>query len=420
MLNFFSYSYLFKLYILLCVICAFKIYFNYRIHLIVGEKEDITVRFYENSKSTFSVFSFAVKRSRNYRDQVREILLPEVSDRKNKSIDLSHYQLMNPDGAFIIDVPAKSFAYYDFALPQKIIPDCASNWNSTKLEQLGIEFEIARTLTDLLKPFAVSEEDSQLTPEAEKLITDLDAISFDMLVAFRNNNDYTDPNATLHALAQTDSLVKTMFMVFKFGNVEAIVDLFVAFLLERIGFYQGRLFTCPQFPHQIHFGTEQRIASPDFTIMDVLSFFRAVVIVEKSTDSSNVVAEEMDVEAQLIAGAIAIYQANESKMKQNSHVKKEPAFVDNTTILGIKVKGMEFTFYAISITSHIITAMKMCAHTHHKSCVSKFGPHTFLSTEGRRLIIHVLHIFKHITLTSSTVGNNINPAGWIRSPNRVT
>ena len=73
---------------------------------------------------------------------------------------------MNPDGAFIIDVPAKSFAYYDFALPQKIIPDCASNWNSTKLEQLGIEFEIARTLTDLLKPFAVSEEDSQLTPEA--------------------------------------------------------------------------------------------------------------------------------------------------------------------------------------------------------------------------------------------------------------
>ena len=354
------------------------------------------------------MFSFAVKRSRSYKDQVREILLPEVSDRKNKSIDLSHYQLMNPDGAFIIDVPAKSFAYYDFALPQKIIPDCASNWNSTKLEQLCIEFEIARTLTDLLKPFAVSEEDSQLTPEAGKLITDLDAISFDMLVAFRNNNDCTDPKATLHALAQTDSLVKTMFMVFKFGNVEAIVDLFVAFLLERIGFYQGRLFACPQFPHQIHFGTEQRIASPDFTIMDVLSFFRAVVIEDKSTDSS---VAEVNVEAQLIAEAIAIYQANESKMKQQleqMHAKegaqdsdeKEPAFVDNT-ILGIKVKGMEFTFYAIPITSHIITAMKMCVNTHHKSCVSKFGPHTFQNTEGRRLIIHVLHIFKHIT---STVG----------------
>ena len=272
--------------------------------------------------------------------------------------------------------------------------------NSTKLEQLGIEFEIARTLTDLLKPFAVSEEDSQLTTEAEKLITDLDAISFDMLVAFRNNNDYTDPNATLHALAQTDSLVKTMFMVFKFGNVEAIVDLFVAFLLERIGFFQGILFACPQFPHQIHFGTEQRIASPDFTIMDVLSFFRAVVIEDKSTDSS---AAEVNVEAQLIAEAIAICQANESKMKQQLEQvhAKEGAQVDNT-ILGIKVKGMEFTFYAIPITSHIITAMKMCVNTHHKTCVSKYGPHTFQNTEGRRLIIHVLHIFKHIT---STVGD---------------
>jgi hypothetical protein len=84
---------------------------------------------------------------------------------------------MTPDEAFIIDIPAKNcFTFYTFALLQKITPYCASNWNSSKLEQLGIEFETEnfdRTTGTFLRCLR---DRCAISSEADTLITDLDAM----------------------------------------------------------------------------------------------------------------------------------------------------------------------------------------------------------------------------------------------------
>eukprot|EP01038_Epipyxis_sp_PR26KG_P004422 gene4422-6251_t len=119
-----------------------------------------------------------------------------------------------------------------------------------------------------------------------------------------------------------------------FKIVEAAVDLFTTFLFQRLGFYDEKiLFAFPQFPHYIYFSNnESYAATPDFTVMDILSFSRIAVAEDKSEKSSS----DKNTEGQLIAEAIAIHQSNCKGDSSNTNIK-----VDH--ILGLKVKGMEFT-----------------------------------------------------------------------------
>lgn len=85
--------------------------------------------------------------------------------------------------------------------------------------------------------------------------------------------------------------------------------------------------------------------------MDVLSFYKAVLIVNRDTDSNIQVA---NFDARLIAEAIAVYQDKDIKKKKqqqhqrkgeevghdNDNYLKQPAFLDHA-ILGIKVSEME-------------------------------------------------------------------------------
>ena len=178
--------------------------------------------------------------------------------------------------------------------------ECASNWTPQYLDMLGIEFVNAKTLEKLLAVYipTVKIKTSDL---AMKLISELAGLT-PMLVnefVINHNLEYQ-----LKDIILSDNLVKSICLSSKYENVEKAVDLYMIFLLQRLGFYDNRLFAFPQLPHHIYFGNQSKLAIPDFTIMDILSYFRIAVIEDKSDSDKN----QNRIEAQLIAETIAIYQ----------------------------------------------------------------------------------------------------------------
>jgi hypothetical protein len=234
-----------------------------------------------------------VKRNENYHTQVVEainIYLPKSYG------DYHSYQLMGPNGSNIAGIPQKNrYEYFIFALEQKIEPLCASEWNDQYLEQLCIVFENTLNLEDFIKK-AFNSQPFAISPKAVELIDDLRSLSVEIVVAFKYNNKVIEKPDNLPL--KQENLLKTIFMAKKYPRVEAAVDLFIVFLLQKLGYYDNSLFAFPQYPHTFQFGTTLCSAVPDFTIMDNLSFCRMVVVKDNS-------------EAQLIAAAIAVYQNNQ-------------------------------------------------------------------------------------------------------------
>ena len=86
--------------------------------------------------------------------------------------------------------------------------------------------------------------------------------------------------------------------------------------------------------------------------MDIISFYRAVVVEDKKTDERDFCGAE----AQLVAEAVTAQQAN--VVKDHSHPNKksrsQPTF---NTIMGIRVCGFNFTFYRIPFSQPLIDAV---------------------------------------------------------------
>jgi hypothetical protein len=68
----------------------------------------------------------------------------------------------------------------------------------------------------------------------------------------------------------------------KHSNHESALDLFVLLLMESLGFFNDRL---------IIFRKESKVSKPDFLIMDIVSFYRMVVVKDKSKEEENAESE---------------------------------------------------------------------------------------------------------------------------------
>jgi co-chaperonin GroES (HSP10) len=141
-------------------------------------------------------------------------------------------------------------------------------------------------------------------------------------------------------------------------------------------------------------------------------------VVEDKSDASTTV--NINVEAQLIADAIAIYQSrhqqdtksnlNEKLLNAeaiaighqdtnaNSNEKLLNVDANDHIVFGVKVKvkGMTFTFYIIPITEQILNALSTCCATHLQTEVRRFGPFKFQGTEDRNKIVKTLDYFRAI------------------------
>jgi hypothetical protein len=216
--------------------------------ILIIKIETIVVHFFKSLvASTYTSVDVRVKRNKNYKYQVAEEM-NIFSPKRNG--DYHSYQLMGPNGSAISGIPEKNgYEYFIFALERKIDPVSASEWNETYLEQLRIVFVNTSNLEEIIIK-AFNTQPCVVSPRAVQLIADLQSLSVNMVQTFKYNKE--NVSEKLDNLAKQDNLVKAVFMATKYPRVEAAVDLFIVFLLQRLGFYDDRLFAFPQLPHTIH------------------------------------------------------------------------------------------------------------------------------------------------------------------------
>lgn len=149
-------------------------------------------------------------------------------------------------------------------------------------------------------------------------------------------------------------LCKALFIMDKYSHLESPVDSFVFQLLCHLGFNDNWLYIFPQLPLRLKSNKRSKISKPDFTLMDIISFYRAVVIEDKKSDDRDLSGAE----AQLVAEAVSAQQSN--VVKEHSRPSKRSRSLptsDENTIMGIRVCGFYFTFYRIPYSQPLINSV---------------------------------------------------------------
>ena len=233
-----------------------------------------------------------------------------------------------------------------------------------------------------------------MSDEASNLITGLESLITESIVKqfISTDNNLAIP---LNPLVENNPLVKALCMSVKYSNIEKLVNLYIIFLFEKLGFYNKHLFTAFKLPLQIVFGLDIiKETIPDFTVMDICTFYRFAVIVSL----------EMNTEAQLIAEAIAIYQQRvkdnkKRKYNNNSNNNEEfiqPNIIIDNIVLGIIISDTIFTFYVISISESILNAMFKTLRMKTKSIIKKLENLDFQIPTERLQIIQMLDRYRFI------------------------
>jgi len=149
-------------------------------------------------------------------------------------------------------------------------------------------------------------------------------------------------------------LCKALFIMGKYSYLESPVDSFVFQLLCHLGFNDNWLYIFPQLPLKLRSNKRSIISKADFTLMDIISFYRAVVVEDKKTDER----DSSGAEAQLVAEAVSAQQANVVKdLSRPTKRSRSLPTSDDNTIMGIRVCGFYFTFYSIPYSQPLIDAV---------------------------------------------------------------
>ena len=179
-------------------------------------------------------------------------------------------------------------------------------------------------------------------------------------------------------------------MAQKYGDHESVVDCFVHLLLNRLGFFSDWLFVFPQLrlKLKLKYGAEiVKEATPDFTVMDVVSFLRMAVMEDKRLNDTY-----LNSEPHLVAELIAMAQANsEDEAKINDAQMKG---VNAPPIIGVRVNGLSFWFYCVDNTNNLLNAMASNSSASEATRIKKLGDDThglnFLVSADREIIIRTL------------------------------
>ena len=195
-----------------------------------------------------------------------------------------------------------------------------------------------------------------------------------------------------------DPLTMALFLINKYPTREGIVDGFVNDLLTAVGFKDGMLYPFPQFEFSLWFGGYKKTAQPDFSMLNIVSFYRMVVVEDKSKNKGN-----PNSEPQLIAEAIALHKANLSiekgraeKRQKTNHGSSSSQEELSNEVFGLRVNGSLFSFYKIPVTNSILDVMKTMQEAHQVTQVQRYGSADgldFLEENSRRDIIHILDYF---------------------------
>ena len=304
---------------------------------------------------------------------------------------LQDFILRNGEGEWVIDFPSIVVdEHYYFEDPGKIPVESASNWTKIHLRMLKVQFQ-EPAINDFINNHPIS-------PEAENLIVKLSTLSLSTFRGYPKDGyaETAGPMDDVNGLLD-HPLTKALYLINKYPTREGIVDAFVGDLLTAVGFKSGMLYPFPQFEFNLQFGALKKTAQPDFSIMDIISFYRMAVVEDKSRNKA-----KPNSEPQLIAEAIALHQANlniergraDKRQKKNHSVAAGEEL--SNEVFGLRVNGSLFSFYKIPITKAILDVMETMQEAHQVTNVLRFGGNDgldFLEEHSRREIIHILDYF---------------------------
>jgi hypothetical protein len=200
------------------------------------------------------------------------------------------------------------------------------------------------------------------------------------------SGDVTENNNVEH---MKHPLCKALFIMDKYSHLESPVDSFVFQLLCHLGFNDNWLYIFPQLPLKLRSNRHSIISKADFTLMDIISFYRAVVVEDKKIDERDLSSAE----AQLVAEAVSAQQSN--VVKENSRPSKRsrsPPKTDENTIMGILVCGFHFTFYRIPYSQPLIDSVLNEVVASETTIVQRChnGGYDFRIAEERKVIVSLL------------------------------
>jgi hypothetical protein len=246
-----------------------------------------------------------------------------------------------------------------FRIPGLLTRACGSDWRAQHLDELKVAIKRASTLDSFLLLLGIAGP----ADDAEEKIVKSHVDKFSSLTSltidnFRTEADYEKLRKAEEDSVQTHKITKSLYAMRKYPNVEATVVMFVLRLLDELGYNSGLLLALPQLPLMLPYHGGARAATPDITILDILSFLRTCVVKDKSVD--NMVVNSLP---QLYAELLAMFFANVPK--EPPHKRRVGADGAAATaederernLLGVRVRGHRFFFYVAVITEHVENAI---------------------------------------------------------------
>lgn len=303
-------------------------------------------------------------------------------------------------------------AEYQFCHPHHLTPRSASKWDSLELKQLKITFSSARSIHEFLNDFPFNSDESQQAKKLKEELKEMDPTLLgeyeEKVQALRwpqnmeiesdvaSNNHRTSNAAPISATPSTSTssspilpsyyshpIFKAVYILKKYKHLECTVNMFVVQLLTYLNYFSDWLYVLSEFNLPLLYGdgTDKKVesdAKADFTIMDIISFFRMCIIEDKSVEN-----EMCDSRGQMIAECIAAHQQNVKIKNEESPRNKRVTIQHNNgnvissssesasspsppssfsaatpPLFAVRVNGSRFYFYLIPIGAPILTAMK--------------------------------------------------------------
>jgi hypothetical protein len=248
---------------------------------------------------------------------------------------------------------------------RRLEPKSGGDWNTVYLASLRISIVYAQDSTTIIEPCELSEKGIALSALLETLTVD-ELIGYPAAVANLRSCDsskYLNP------------IYKAIYLADKYRDHESAVDCLLSHLLSALGFNDDRLFSFPQLRIPLHFGrADVEWAIADYTILDVISFYRCCFCEDK------IVKEVLvNCENKIVAEGIALHQQNSrlanaassavdagatatAGASAGSDVDTDTVAVSTITvpspIVGVRVSGFQFYFYSIPYSKAALTAMQ--------------------------------------------------------------
>lgn len=283
--------------------------------------------------------------------------LPVVKSKRG--VVLHGYSLKVKDGGLVTSftsIPPDPTTRLVFWQPERLTPLSASDWTSTQVEQLKINFTDVSNERDFFRD--LPQLDFAACPAAQQLQTLLERVDETLLGKYEvdNSTGWTSACIREDVLLQ-HPICKALWAAKKYSNKESYVDDFVKHLLHELGFNAGMLYAAPQMSLPLVFGSVERSATADCTIMDVLSYCRICVFEDKRW-AAMMLGTAVDSTGQVVAEGISVAQHNNmvGRKRDSGGSPKHDGAVEEV-VYGIRVTGTVFHFYAMHVGDNILQAM---------------------------------------------------------------